>query len=108
MEGRGKCPYCGSAKIWMDSHTRKGARKYACQGCGKYFNDLTGTILAHHHFPVEEMFYILKEMEAQSTHQIAEELGRDDDSVLRFVREVHEMASRYAQGMALEGGGGDG
>jgi hypothetical protein len=49
------------------------------------------------------MFYILKEMEAKSTLQISEELGRDYDSVLRFVREVHERASEYARGISLEG-----
>jgi hypothetical protein len=49
------------------------------------------------------MFYILKEMEAKSTLQISRELGRDDESVLRFVREVHERASADARGISLEG-----
>jgi len=98
-----KCPYCGSLKIWADGYTRKGARKYECRGCGRYFNDLTGTIFERHHFPIEEMFYILKEMEAKSTLQISEELGRDYDSVLRFVHEVHEIASKYARRISLEG-----
>jgi transposase-like protein len=98
-----KCPYCGSLKIWADGDTRKGARKYECRECGRYFNDLNGTIFDRHHFPIEEMFYILKEMEAKSTLQISRELGRDDESVLRFVREVHEGASGYARGISLEG-----
>ena len=96
-----KCPYCGSLKIWADGYTRKGARKYECRGCGRYFNDLAGTIFERHHFPIEEMFYILKEMEAKSTLQISEELGRDYDSVLRFVHEVHEIASKYARRISL-------
>jgi len=41
-----KCPYCGSLKIWADGYTRKGARKYECRECGRYFNDLTGTFLS--------------------------------------------------------------
>lgn len=81
-----KCPDCGSSKIWVDSYTRKGARKYECLGCGRYFNDLTRTIFKGHHFPIEGM-------EAKSTRQIAEERGRDYDSVLCLVREVHKMAS---------------
>jgi hypothetical protein len=56
-----------------------------------------GTLFDHHKFPVEEMFYILKEMEAKSTNQIAHELDRDYDSVLRFVHEVHRLASNYIQ-----------
>jgi len=31
------------------------------ESCGKYFNDLTRIIFEHHKFPIEEMFYILKE-----------------------------------------------
>ncbi|MDT7878565.1 MAG: IS1595 family transposase, partial [Meiothermus sp.] len=43
------------------------------------------------------------EMEAKSTLQISRELGRDYESVLRFVQEVHERASAYARGILLEG-----
>jgi hypothetical protein len=75
-----KCSYCGFLKIWV----------YECRGCGRYFNDLTGTIFERHHFPIEEMFYILKEMEAKSTLQISEGLGRDYDS-------------KYARRISLEG-----
>ena len=95
-----KCPYCRSSNIWSDGSTPKGAMKYECQECKEYFNDLTGTIFERHKFPLEEMFYILKEMEVKSSYQIAEELDRDYDSVLNF---VHELASRYAQRITLEG-----
>jgi transposase-like protein len=98
-----KCPYCGSLKIWADGYSRKGARKYECRGCGRYFNNLAGTIFERHHFPIEEMFYILKKMEAKSTLQISKELGRDYDSAFRFVHEVHEIASKYARRISLEG-----
>jgi len=70
-----KCPYCGSLNVWRDGFTPKGARKCECLGCGRYFNDLTGTVFEHHQFPLEEMFYILKEMEAKSALQIATESG---------------------------------
>jgi len=35
--------------------------------------------------------------------QVSEELGRDYDSVLRFVHEVHEIASKYARTISLGG-----
>ena len=98
-----RCPYCCSSDIWSDGVTPKGAGKYQCQRCHRYFNDLTGTLFEHHHFPVEEMFYILKEMEAKSTNQISKELNRDYDSVLHFVHEVQQIASQRAQGFTLEG-----
>jgi len=31
----------------------KGAAKYHCPNCGRYFNDLTKTIFEHHKFPIE-------------------------------------------------------
>jgi transposase-like protein len=60
-----------------NGYTPKGARKYKCLECVKYFNDLTGTIFENHRFFIEEMFYIIKEMETKSALQISEELGRD-------------------------------
>jgi len=56
------------SKIWVDGHTLKGARKYECCGCGRYFNDLTETIFTPH---------------------LSEEWSRDYDFVLRLVWEVH-------------------
>jgi transposase-like protein len=98
-----RCPYCCSSEIWSDGSTPKGAGKYQCQECGEYFNDLTGTIFENHKFPLEEMFYIVKEMEAKSTNQIAHELDRDYESVLVFVHEVQRVASQYSKGFTLEG-----
>ncbi|MCD6559894.1 MAG: transposase [Palaeococcus sp.] len=37
------CPYCGSKEVQKNGYTPKGAQKYHCKNCGKYFNDLTGT-----------------------------------------------------------------
>jgi transposase-like protein len=102
-KGTVRCPYCLSKDIWHDGTTTKDAQKYHCQECHHYFNDLTGLIFDHHKLPLEEMFYILKEMEVKSTNQITRELGRKYDSILRFVHEVHDVASRYAQKITLEG-----
>ena len=93
-----RCPHCGSSRLHRDGYTEKGAAKYHCLNCGRYFNDLTKTIFEHHKFTIEEMFYILKEMENKSTLQISKELGRKYDSVLAFVREVQEIAEKIDRG----------
>ena len=90
-----RCPHCGSSRLHRDGYTKKGAAKYHCLNCGRYFNDLTKTIFEHHKFSIEEMFYILKEMENKSTLQISKELGRKYDSVLAFIREVQEIGERH-------------
>lgn len=102
-KGTVRCPYCCSSDTWSDGFTLKGAKKYQCQRCYQYFNDLTGTVFDNHKFPLEEMFYIIKEMEAKSTRQISLEINRDYDSVLRFVHEVQHMASKHAEKVSLEG-----
>lgn len=98
-----QCPYCHSTHIWREGATPKGALKYRCRGCNRYFNDLTGTIFENRKFSLEEMFYIVKEMEHKSTSQIAKEIDRDYDSVLNFVHDVQEIASKYARGITIEG-----
>jgi len=101
--GTVRCPYCGSSDIWVDGATCKGTKKYQCQSCYRYFNDLTGTVFDNHKFPLEEMFYIIKEMESKSTSMIAMELDRDYESVLRFVHEVQGVACRHLSEFTLEG-----
>ena len=67
------------------------------------FNDLTGTIFENRRFFIEEMFYIIKEMETKSALQISEKLGRDYDSVLNFIHKVHLLASNHSKKITLEG-----
>jgi len=52
-KGGVKCLYCRSQNIHHNGYTTKGARKYKCRECGKYFNDLTGTIFENRHFSIE-------------------------------------------------------
>ncbi|MHA1506792.1 MAG: transposase [Candidatus Asgardarchaeia archaeon] len=75
------CPHCGSKEVQKNGHTPKGAQKYHCKNCGKYFNDLTGTILHHHKLPINEAFYIIWSMPHKSTKLIAEELNRNYQAV---------------------------
>ncbi len=86
-----KC-ICGGDVI-KKGKTNKGAQRYQCKKCKKYFNDLTGTIFNSSKFKIEEMFYIIKEIESKTTYQIASELGRDYEAVLNFVHKVQRISS---------------
>lgn len=68
----------------------KDAQQYWCKACETYFNDLTDTIFGQHRFELEEMFYIIKEMRAEKTAQIARYLDRDYEAVPDFVHEVQD------------------
>lgn len=85
------CLYCGSEDVIKKGTTGKDAQKYRCKECDSWFNDLTGTLFEHHKFPVEEMFYMLKEMRSMPTAQIASDLERDEEAVLNFVHEVQDL-----------------
>lgn len=48
LPGATGCPHCGASDdqlgSWGPSH---GLKRYRCRGCGRTFNALTGTALAH-------------------------------------------------------------
>jgi len=48
------------------------------------------------------MFYIILSLETKSANQIPKEIGRDYESVLKFIREVQEIAEKLG-GIELEG-----
>lgn len=97
-----KCIYCGSSRIYKDGYTDKGASKYHCLNCNRYFNDLTNTIFEKHKFPIEEMFYILKEMEHKSTLEISKEIERKYDSILSFVRDAQKASQKIEGDVILK------
>jgi len=43
-----KCPHCGS-KSYFANGRLKGVQRFRCKGCGKYFNESTGTALGGLH-----------------------------------------------------------
>ena len=85
------CVYCGEGDpVIKKGTTGKDAQQYRCKECETYFNDLTGTVFENRKFPIEEMFYMIKEMRSVPTARIAEDLGRDSDAVLDFRHTVQE------------------
>jgi len=88
-----ECPYCESGDVIKKGTTCKDAQKYQCKECGSWFNDLTGTLFENHKFPIEEMFYILKEMRSVPTAQIARDLERDYEAILNFVHEIQDRCN---------------
>jgi len=86
------CVYCGeSDPVIKKGMTGKQAQQYRCKKCEKYFNDLTNSFFEHRKFPIEEMFYIIKEMRSVPTAQIASDLGRDYEAVLNFRHDLQEL-----------------
>lgn len=47
-----KCPRCRNQDCSVHARGKDGRRKLRCGGCGRTFNDLTGTPLARTHLPL--------------------------------------------------------
>lgn len=47
-----RCPRCGHRDCSLHARGKDGRRKLRCSGCGRTFNDLTGTPLARTHLPL--------------------------------------------------------
>ena len=86
------CVYCGeSDPVIKKGTTVKGAQQYRCNKCETYFNDLTDSFFEHRKFPIEEMFYMIKEMRSVRSAQIASELKREYEAVLNFRHDLQEF-----------------
>lgn len=84
------CPRCRSSDTIRKGTTSKGARRYLCHGCGRKFNDLTGTPFAGHRLTLPEMIYVVRHADQTATAEIARRLDRSYKSVLEFVHEVSD------------------
>ena len=86
------CVYCGESRpVIKKGTTGKGAQQYRCKECETHFNDLTDSFFEHRKFPIEEMFYMIKEMRSVPTAQIASDLHRDYEAVLNFRHDLQEL-----------------
>ncbi|WP_346190192.1 transposase [Desulfobacter hydrogenophilus] len=90
-------------KVWYLAHMKVNIKaliddvqSYECKECGKYFDDLTGTIFAGHHQPLKMWILCLSFMGLNfSNHQISKELdlNRGDS---------HNMAAHLRKGVVKE------
>lgn len=93
-----RCPHCNSEQISKRGHDeRQSARqRYECNGCGRQFDDLTGTIFEGHHQPLRTWILCLYLMGLNlSNAQIAEELSLDKDA-------VQDMTTALREGIAAK------
>lgn len=90
FDGEIKCVHCESSTVVKRGKTAKGAQQYWCKDCETYFNDLTGTVFSQRRLEMEEMTYIMTNINDKLVAQIARDLDRDYDSVLDFVHKFKQ------------------
>lgn len=86
-----RCAHCDSRQVTKQGWdtTPPHRQKYRCQGCGRSFDDLTGTVFAGHHQPLRTWILCLYLMGLKlSNQQIARELGLNKDDVPRMTEQL--------------------
>lgn len=88
-----RCPHCMSAPVTKQGRdpAQAARQKYRCTACGRYFDDLTGTIFAGHHQPLRVWIGCLYLLGLNlSNRQIAQELGLNVGDVQRMTEQLRE------------------
>lgn len=96
-----RCPHCDAAAITKQGHdsTQAARQKYRCERCHRYFDDLTGTVLAGHHQPLRVWILCLYFMGLNlSNAQIAQELDVNPNDAQRMTEPLRDgMVSRQPE-----------
>jgi len=93
-----RCPGCDSSSVTRDGcdDTQPCRHRYRCKACASRFDDLTGTVLAGHHQPLQVWVLCLYFMGLNlSNRQIAGELGL-------AAADVQAMTEQLRRGLAAK------
>lgn len=100
------CICCKSVKVIKNGHklTNPDCQKYACNDCGKQFDDLTNTIFTGHHQPLSTWILCLYFMGLNlSNSQISKELELCTSDVQEMTQKLREGVEAKRPAIVLEG-----
>jgi transposase-like protein len=102
------CPSCQSKQVMKRSFddAEPARQRYACASCRKRFDDLTDTIFAGHHQPLQVWVLCLYFMGLNvSNEQMAHELALNGSDVQQMTAQLRDGIVKKARGDALQRGG---
>jgi len=86
-----RCVHCDSPAVSKQGRdtTQPQRQKYRCSDCGRWFDDLSGTVFCGHHQPLRTWVLCLYFMGLNlSNRQIAQELGLHKDDTQRMTAQL--------------------
>lgn len=91
-----ECVECDSKEVQCRTEAYRGyLRRYKCQVCGKWFNDLTETSLAYSKVELPRWIYLMRELDkGRPVTQIAPEIEVTYKTALRMAHIVRESLYR--------------
>ena len=100
------CVECGSASVTKRGkhETHPARQRYVCRHCGRQFDDLTGSLFAGRHQPLQTWIACLYLMGLNlSNQQIAQELNLHKDDVHQMTSELRQAVSDQRPEVQLSG-----
>jgi transposase-like protein len=83
----------GKPNIIKAGKTRKGAQRFRCKTCGKYFVETTGTIFYRKRTPEHEILETLALLaEGNRISSLTRVKGHKEDTILEWLREAAQHA----------------
>jgi transposase-like protein len=72
-----QCLYCGSSRVVRRGWRKRLYQRYRCKDCRRWFNDKSGTVLAHSKLPLRIWLFTAFMMQSKvSVRELAETLQR--------------------------------
>jgi len=101
------CPRCGSVSIVKNGHvaTQPARQQYRCDGCARWFDDLTGTVLdGRRHAEIRSWVLCLYLMGLNlSNRQIAQELDLSETDAQERCTALRDTILAHQQPIVLSG-----
>jgi len=94
LDGNACCPHCAGTRLYRHGQAH-GLARYRCKACGKTFNALTGTPLAHLRLKAKWLDYLQCVLESQTVRQAAKACGIHRNTSFRW-------RHRFLQGAAQD------
>lgn len=81
-----QCVYCGGRSVVRRGWRKHLYRRYRCRGCGRWFNDRTGTVFAYSKLPLKFWFYTAFMVQSKiSVCELAKDLKLPYNTMFRVV-----------------------
>lgn len=99
-----QCLYCGSSRVVRRGWRKRLYQRYRCKDCGSWFNDRSGTVLAHSKLPLRVWFFTAFMIQFKvSVRELAKTLQRPYATVFRMVGKLRENLYLTASTLRLQG-----
>jgi transposase-like protein len=102
-----KCPKCQSEQVARNGKTRlkvgSQIQKYLCGGCGKQFNERTGTVMARLRTPVELVTIAMNvRTEGMGLRAAGRSLGKSHSTIIEWERKLANKLSEWSPAAPIE------